>query len=671
MSKQPADKRMVDALLSQLESHCRAGDIGPMTELLNLHIGPYLLTRFRERKMLLLAPKKARQGISLVLLNAAKVLDPSQQDLLLHYLRFIIAVDSEQSQVLNALRVQLLTLPRCCIADLIDISSELFEWGGSRIEREQASSNYRPTIADPERRLHDFNGRLIDLANAIARAINEFSRTDLLEHGHRNLQRRERRRALKILRRIVFTAGRLNSLEWILDSVTFGDFTVIESTDESAPTFRLDFGDTRLQLLRRLDVRRELIMNYAGQREKRYVREKLLKIQDDILEYVLNYYCVTEQMEDLAQEDVNRVIDLARKSLILIDAEDDLLIAAGKFDQKIQAYYIAGMVLGFFAVTGLVVKTAKFSLDRKRIPAAIPLSIIFTMFSNEALMKEAVEILTHNLPVRSHNLLMKAPYVRDGSEMAWPILGGDFGTWNVAVREALIQEGALGKDVGSTWENFYERSFDETGWQVIGKGVKLKRHGKILTDIDLMLVRDDLLLVVQIKALAGSGDTPYDHWKNRQIIEAGCRQARISADYLSEDRSKLVSICGRRCAESIHIIQPVVLTNIGHLQGWSHLDVPVISESTRKAICRGSKVDYFNASTGKLVHTKVFVGPDELSTKEILRLIREPIELKIAAEKPEVIYRFDQLGSVAFYLPEFAMNPDAFEPQIEADIEND
>jgi len=74
MSKQPADKKMVDALLSQLESHCRAGDIGPMTEQLNHYIGPYFLARFRERKMLLLAPTKARQGISLALLNAAKVL---------------------------------------------------------------------------------------------------------------------------------------------------------------------------------------------------------------------------------------------------------------------------------------------------------------------------------------------------------------------------------------------------------------------------------------------------------------------------------------------------------------------------------------------------------------------------------------------------------------------
>jgi len=185
-----------------------------------------------------------------------------------------------------------------------------------------------------------------------------------------------------------------------------------------------------------------------------------------------------------------------------------------------------------------------------------------------------------------------------------------------------------------------------------------------------MLVIGDLLLVVQVKALIGSGDTSYDHWKNRQVIEAGCRQARIVADYLSEDRSKLVSICGRRRAESIRIIQPVVLTNVAQLQGWNHLNVPVISESTRKAICRGSKVDYFNSSTGELVHTKVFVGPDELSTNEILRLIREPIELKIAAEKPEVVYRFDQFGSVSFYLPEFAMNPDAFEPQIEAEIEN-
>ena len=125
-----------------------------------------------------------------------------------------------------------------------------------------------------------------------------------------------------------------------------------------------------------------------------------------------------------------------------------------------------------------------------------------------------------------------------------------------------------------------------------------------------------------------------------------------------------------RIAEGIRIIQPVVLTNIAYFQGWSHLNVPVISESIRKAICQGSKVDYFNSSTGEVVHTEVFVGPDELSTDEILRLVREPIELKIAAEKPETTFRFDQFGSISFYLPEFAMNPDSFEPQIETTIKN-
>jgi len=131
---------------------------------------------------------------------------------------------------------------------------------------------------------------------------------------------------------------------------------------------------------------------------------------------------------------------------------------------------------------------------------------------------------------------------------------------------------------------------------------------------------------------------------------------------LTENSDTLVSICGKRASDNIRVIQPLVLTNIHHLEGLCLFDVPVIGEATRKAICSGSKVDYFRSNDGQHVHSHVFVPPDQLNTKEILRLLKEPVELHIASEKPETFYRKERLGNLELALPEFQSVSHPFQP---------
>lgn len=101
-------------------------------------------------------------------------------------------------------------------------------------------------------------------------------------------------------------------------------------------------------------------------------------------------------------------------------------------------------------------------------------------------------------------------------------------------------------------------------WRIVGRGVKLKRDRHVLTDLDLLLLREDPLRVVQIKAMIGSGATVYDHWKNRQTIELGCSQGRIAAKFLESDANALVSLCGKRAAARLanHVsVEPVAFTS--------------------------------------------------------------------------------------------------------------
>lgn len=668
MSRQ-SSRNPTERLLTQLELYCARGDIRPLAEELTQHMSPYVLTRFRERKMIFRVPGHARQAVALAMQGAAKSLEPADRLQFEKYLLFATLTNAARSKLFGELRAQLRLFPSCSTGDLLDVGNEVFETFAERLTRASRAVAKNDAVASGERQLHDLNGQLVDLAHGIARAVNEFARTSHFERAHRPLQRRERSRAVESMRRALVIAAQLNSIEWILDSVTFGDFTVVEAVATPKPRIRLDFADPRTALMRRLATRRSFILKFAGQREARYVRELLRALQTPIFADALEYYSSSEGVL-LTESEFESAKTMVSKSLVFIDAEDDLLLAAGQMDLKIQAYYTAAMALHCFAMVGSVVKASQSGSKRVIGASAIPIELIATRFddgADGAVLARAIDQLTVDLPVRRHEQIFAAGFVREDENSVRPFLGGDNGMWNVAVREALLQGGALGKSVGAVWEGFTKVSFKGTDWQVVGEGIKLRENGRTLTDVDLMLVREDLLLLVQIKGLIGLANTTYDHWKNRQVIQAGCAQARLAADFFAKNPHSLLSICGRRIFERIRVLQPVVLTNIGTLDGFSYLDVPVIGEATRKAICRGSKVDFYKSASHELVHTHVFVDQSALNTAEILHLLREPIELLIAAEKPETVHRYDQLGSVSFYMPEFAERDDGFQwPEMDA-----
>lgn len=155
-----------------------------------------------------------------------------------------------------------------------------------------------------------------------------------------------------------------------------------------------------------------------------------------------------------------------------------------------------------------------------------------------------------------------APRVRPPGECRLAIRrGAAYGSWTTPIREILNQGGEVGRLYGQVWEDFLARSFEGTGWSIIGRNINLVDNGRTVTEIDLLLFRDDLLVAAEIKALTGSGHSPYDHWKNRMIIEKGCRQALLASQYLSAHREVIASIANRMIASAVRHIQPLVLTS--------------------------------------------------------------------------------------------------------------
>lgn len=639
------DRKSTDRWINKLHNSIKSEDLPTTTELLSPGLTPLLVTRIREQKIILAAPPTTQESVIQLLRAASKKLDASDIEKFNNYLDFALTFLSKKREALIQARENIQKIPKLSKAELLLIAEETFEWHSLKITKGIDLFATDISVAEREHQLHEVNGTLVDLAYAVTRAINECSRT-ILTQSRKRLTNKQHHRAFKLFRNTIKEVSEINSLEWLFDSVSYGNFDVVEHQTLPSKIFRFQFSDPRLSLTQRLSIRRTLAHKQNMQRADRFIRTKLAESQPYILSEAINYYTRNSPNQIHNPSHLEAAIN---STLVHIDADDDLLLLASNSDAKVSAYYIAAFNLQCYA------KVARATNQRKFNPILFE-KISETIVGSEgrALVTSALEKLTIDLPARSHFSILSKPFIRETPNSAHPFLGGDFGFWNTAIRETLTQGGALGKEVGKIWEVFYEHCFQASDWKIIGKGIKIRQKGQTLTDIDLLITKDSLLLVVEIKSLASSGNTVYEHWKNKQTIQLGCFQAHLAAEHLRKNKDMLLSLCGKRTANQISHIQPVVLTNVSHFEGWSFSDVPVISEVTRKAICTGAKVDYYTSKNSDPVHTHYFTRPEELKTQEILNILKGSVELEVSALTEEIYYIPNKIGDLIFLTPEFA-----------------
>lgn len=658
-----ADNKSGSRLLAKLRSALDEGDIAEVSALLSGGVNSDILVRIREQKFILRAPLHLREEVAELLRTAGRGLESAEQAEFDSYLEFALAIDAARRRCLERVHAELTRMPRCSKADLLIMGQEVLSISMARLMRGADIHAVEISVAERERRLHDLNGAANDLVMAVARVVNECARVGQMA-SEVHLGEAQRHQAIQVLLQALTPAGETNSLEWFFDSVSYGEFKVDKAQDTIRPTYRLHFVDSKRYLLKTLAIRRSLIVRFVGQRNPRFVRDKLKEMEPVVLEQAVAYYLWKAGCPASSRVDLARAHSTSSAMLMEVDAEDDLLVAASHFDPRVLAHYVVSMALRWHSAAAESVRLA-FNIGERHVleMSTIPMDLIARSIGgiDEKVIAEALENLTLDLPARSHVSLENRPFVRDGAGVARPFLQGGVGSWTSVVRESLIQGGAIGKSVGAIWEDFCANSFDGSEWKVVGRGVKLRSNGQTLTDVDLLLLREDLLLVMQIKGLVGLANTPYHHWRNRQTIQLGCSQAQVATNFLRSDLNALVSICGKRSASVIRYIQPVVLTNIHQLDGWRFNDVPVISEVTRKAICRGARVDYRDSHTGAVLHTHHFVSPENLTTESILQLMQQSIEMQIAAEGTETSHSVHDVGELRLLMPEFVMRSNSAE----------
>jgi len=663
--QQTSDKKAIDRQFVRLKARIEAKDLAGVRDVLGSGATADLLKRVRQQKLLARAAVEQRRDLGILLRDASGRLDQVERTRYWKYIDFALAVDGARTRCLSKLHAILRLMPRCSANDLLWASQDVFEWFVRKQFKLSDASALGVSVATAERRLHNLNGAINDITMACARSVNECARLSP-PNAQTKLSRADRRRARQVLREALQHAGEVNSLEWFADMVAFDEFEVGDHHFGEQAAFRLEFVEPKRSLLAELSVRRTIILKYTGQVRPRLLREKLDALGPALLERCIEHYLDAAGTSGRIVVDLDRARHTAAVMLRDVGIEDDLLIAASasQADHRAMAFYSVAIALRWYSIVAKALSVAPELSDQPWLTVPpIPIGEIANCFRGLQMehLRLALQTLTVDLPARNHGALVNRPFIRDGKDIARPFLGAEIGDWTATVRETLIQGGSLGKSVGSVWEDFYADGFDGTGWRVVGKGVKLRESGKTLTDVDVLLLRDDLLLVVQIKALIGSSSgNPYENWRMRETVKVGCTQARIAADFLVSRPDALIGICGRHSAGQITHVQPVVLTNIKKLDGWRVLDVPVIGPVTLGAICHGERVDYRNSKTGEVVRTDRFSEKEDLTTARILRMFDEPLEMKIAEERLETLHHTQKLGGITILRPDFLVADEAF-----------
>jgi hypothetical protein len=663
--------KLTQQLLLRLRRIFADGSVADAVEIIQ-QASPLLLLALREQKLLLgVQGDGAFKELAAVMTRrASEVLDNVEGR---RYGRYVLLVERTRTAFasLTADRVELLEhgFPRLSLADLLPLAEGVLREFLDHVAAVQPSpvaaqampGDLPDLVADYERALHEHIGRANDVLFAAARALNEVARIT----GRRPAPpgRRVREEASARLRALFTLAGEWNGVSYVLDQVSYGTWYV---EDIEGDRCRLGLVDPRYELVRGIGIRREHIARITrargGNRSGvRFLRDLLQRSSEALVDSALLYYegrtrAVARPPRELMEHyrDVDALLDT-------IGAEDDLLFMAANGDFAVQSRYLAAFAVRVFRETAHFVreglpKRLQTLLNAPEIPLEHISGLIDVGPEQRAVFRHALEEVVVDLPAPRHMDVVRSPFVREPSGAARALAFLDATPWPATVRDWIINGGSLGKDVGRTFEGFVQSVLGEGGWNVFGGGTRLKEGSRIVTDVDLFALREGVLLICQVKSVAGAGVVPYDHWRSRGIIEHGARQARLAAELIRKEPERLTSIADRKVRNEVVEVLPVVVSSSALFDGWRCDGIPVISHPTINALTGDVGVRY-RTLTGEVHHSVSIAEGSRLDRPMIRSLIEHPLALRVAGEGETVSHRVHRFAGAEWALPEFEPEP--------------
>ncbi len=663
----PLKIKSLSGQLLQIKKDLIAGDSSSLSLLLESVHAPEALVAVREQKLLFKVAASARPTIAREYKVAVDRLfaDRCEAAHEANYADFAVLVADQRDRVAANLAQSLGKFPRVSSLELVGVAESLlttwFEqiastvWQHStpEIANNREAGDLASASAISERALHELKGATNDVAFAAARAINEAFRA-VDQHKTFDSGKAVLEGTAQALLRLIELAITWNSLEYAADQVSYGEW-IVRSVQLNAPIeVVLDIRDPTLAFARMVGLRREAVFLTFGKERQSTLRPQFEKLLPDFLDSCVELIMSGASVR-LGIIDRCAIEAQLRRALVELEPNDDLLLAAGSPGSSIAEDYIAALSVRWFStIAEFAARNAPARIARKLTPIVTSTDTIASMLpiaeDQRLRVVKALDAMVQSPPVACHFQLLANPFVRLPDSRIAYIRVLDSARWTADIRAKWLKGGEIGRRFGRLWEQFFGNVLEHFGWRVLGRGIRIRQKGAILTDVDLLAARDGLLLVLQIKALAGQGMNAYDHWRNRKIIEEGARQAATAAACIHNDPQILNGVCSKKVMATIRTVQPAVLTNVHTFNGWKVQDVPVVSRNGLMTLLNGGVVTRHKPDH-TIVDIQQFGRLDTRDGDEFVRLLLNPIDWEVAKESIEVSHDCKDMEGVRWQIP--------------------
>jgi predicted RecB family endonuclease len=455
-------------------------------------------------------------------------------------------------------------------------------------------------------------------------------------------------------------AGHLNSYQYALDKVSYGEWRVDHVNKiNNKLIFKFSIIDIQLEIARDLGLKRMLSERFRP-RKKRWLSEQLEDFAVYALDYAWNYYQDQSGLLIIDNYEYEKAKIHIVKILSQLNAEDELLVEINANNPVvISAYVTICVVLGFVVAADFLKKKSKrysYRYSFPEIPKNEIEKILQNSFVGDNSIINSLDAFVTKLPIDYHIDLFKAPFlkIKDDKIIAFEYLSQS--DWVFWIRSYLMQGGKIADKLGKHWEQYIAYVLKENNWQEVTERIKIRKNAKIVTDIDILVKLDYVLFIIQVKVHYGNGVNQYDQWKCKKKLIEGVQQAKLAEQAIKKDLDILKPhVKSFDLIKEVAHIQPLVVTNVHAFNGWVFDDVPILSTNSLMQIINGATVR-FTTNDGTIVDEKKYANSECLSADYVLEFIKLPLDWRIGKPSYNVNYLEEDLGLSTLKLPLFESN---------------
>lgn len=650
--------------LALLKSDLRAGNTEGLTAFLGVEAAAADLIIIREQKLLLITAelKKQEKVAQAYALAASRVLSEEDAARARNYAEFTTLCAHIFRKLRNEIAGQMSHLKRLGKNDVLALAERVLVEHARGMENSRSAALHRHAQGKPgeqsemsEYLLHEFNGLNNEVHWAVLRTINEVMKV-AADVARERLTKRERENATNEFLGVVFRASVWNGWQYLLDKVTYGEWNVAKLSCSEIPEIQFEIADVKLERAKLIGIRRRL----SETMRKMAVGPKEVKPLEDFgvrsaMEFVAYYL-----RRPIADVNLNALdTDFRRHFKILMShfgKIDDLILGASSGDFDILGEYFVAILLRAWVVGRRKAASLSHKRQRQRIrDSALPLTFCKEIAAANGWpvdsFEHVLQLHVTNVPAGNYYDLMRQPFLQLGSDIN-SFGHAFFDDWPAPIRSRLLKGGVTSDRYGKLWEEYCAKILSDFGWLILGRNVKIRSGGRIVTDIDVLALRKGLLLLIQFKAMGIGAATVYEHWLARSKILRGVQQAKLAADELKPENKLLQGLLSSKGVKEWPTrVQPLIVTTSDIFTGWNPENVPVASVGSVVSILNGANVKH-TTGAGEIVSTDKFIKGEEADPEEFLGFLVTPLDWRIADEAEKVEFRIAKTELGTFWLPE-------------------